>query len=173
MIKRIVRLLYQLLWDVIKEVFIKAALIIVRLCHCRVRTSWVDPSANYAEDIVYLPGLNLWRGWMEIPNKTAKYICANIINCMINVTCIALALCSTSWTKLLWDPQLTSVPGRQTMVDSHPGEGDECQDDFINQRSVFHSHLMYATEVCPVNIIHNVSHCKSKLSLLNWFLRQQ
>jgi len=39
MIKRIVVLHYQRFWDVIKELLIKAALIVVWLCHRWVQTS--------------------------------------------------------------------------------------------------------------------------------------
>jgi hypothetical protein len=57
-------------------------------------------------------------------------------------------------------------------VDGRWGEGNECQVDFINQWSIFNSHLSYAIEVCPVNMLHNFSRCKSKLALLNWSSRQ-
>jgi hypothetical protein len=93
----------------------------------------VDPSADHAADIVYLFGLNLWRGRTKIRVETTKYICAYIINRVINVSCIALTLCSTSWTKLWRDPKLACFPGRQTMVDGRCGEGNECRVDFINQ----------------------------------------
>jgi len=145
----------------------------VRLCHRWVCTSWVDPSADHAADIVYLFGFNFWRGRTKIRIRMAKYICACIINRVINVSCNPHALCSTSWTKLWRDPKHACFPGRQTMVDGHCGEGNECQVDFINQWSNFHSHLLYAIEVCPVNKIHNFSRCKLKLALLNWLSRQR
>jgi len=165
--------LYQLLRDVIKDVLVKAALIVVKLCHRWVCTSWVHPSADHAADIVYLFRLNLWRRRRKIRFETMKYICACIINHVINVSWIALMFCSTSWTKLWQDPILACFPGRQTMVDGRCGEGNECWVDFINQWSIFHSHLSYAIEVYPVNKIHNFSRCKSKLALLNWSSRQR
>jgi len=103
MITRIVGLLSQLLRDVIKEVLITAAQIVLRLCHHWVRTRWEDPSANYAADIIYLFGLNLCQGRMKIRVQTTEYISAWIINHLLNVTGIALTLCSTSWSKLGWD----------------------------------------------------------------------
>jgi len=145
----------------------------VRLCHRWVCTSWVDPPADHAADIVYRFGLNLWRGRTEIRVETTKYICACIISRVINVSCIALRLCSTSWTNLWQDHKLACFPGRQTMEYGCCGEGNVCRIDFINQWSIFHSHLSYAIEVCPVNKIHNFSPCKSKLALLNWLSRQQ
>jgi len=172
-IKRIVGLLYQLFWDVIKEVLITAALIVVRLCHRSVHTSWVDPSADHAADTVYLFGWNLWRGRTTIRVKTMHYICACIINCENNVACIAHMLCFTSWTKLWQDCTLACFPGRQAIVDGRHGEANECQVDFINQWSIFHSHLSDAIEICPVNKMHNFSHCKLKLALLNWLSSQQ
>jgi len=170
--KRIVGLLYQLLQDVIKEVLLNAALIVVRLCPRWVCTSWVDPLADHAMDIIYHFGLNLWWGRTKIWVKRTKYICACSFNPVINVPCITIMLCSTSWTKLQWDPKLACVLGQQTMVDGRCGEGNECWVDFINQWSIFHSHLSYAIEVCPVNKIHNFSRCKSNLALLNWSSRQ-
>ena len=142
------------------------------LCHCSVRTSWVDLLANHAADIVYLLGYNLWRGRMTIHIEMMKYICACIINCVINVSCIILTLCSTSWTKLWHDPNLACCPGCQTIVDGHRGVGNQCQVDFINQWSIFHSHLSYAIEVCRVNKIPNFSHWKSKFPYLNWWSRR-
>jgi len=62
-----------------------------------------------------------------------KYIFACIINCVINVSCIALTLRSTSWTNLWREPKLACSSGRQTMVDGRRGEGNECLVDFINQ----------------------------------------
>jgi len=171
-IKRIVRLLYKLLRDVIKEVLIKAALIIVRLCHRWVRTSWVDTSADHAADIVYHLSLNLWQGRTKICVETTKCICAGIINPLINIYCITLRLCSISWTKLWWDPELACFPDQQTMVDRYCGEGNEYRVDFTNQWSIFNSHLLHAIEVCPVNKIQNFSRCKSKLALLNLSSRQ-
>jgi len=52
-IKRIVVLLNQLLQHVFKEVLIKAALSVVRLCHHWVRTSWVDCTVWYSAHINY------------------------------------------------------------------------------------------------------------------------
>jgi len=164
--KRIIGLPYQVLRGIIKEVLIKPTLIVVRLCHHWVRTRSVDPSANHAADIVYLFGLNLWWGRMKIPIETTKYLCACMINWVINVSCITLTLCSTSWTKLCRNPKLASLPGRQITVDGRCGEGNECRVNFINQWSIFHSPLSYAIEVYPVNKIHNFGRCKSKLALL-------
>jgi hypothetical protein len=93
----------------------------------------VDPSADHASDIFYLFGLNLWQGRTKIRVKTTKYICACIINWMINVSSIALTLCSTSWTTLWRDPKLTCFQGRQATVDGWCGEGNECRVDFIIQ----------------------------------------
>ena len=173
MIKRIVGLLYHLLWDVIKEVLIKAALIVLRLCHRWVCTSWVDSTADKAADIVDLFDLNLERGRKKICIETKKYICVCTINSVIDVSCIAFMLCSISWTKLWQYHQLACYPGRQTMVDLGLGEGNPCPVDFINQWSIFHAHLSYAIEVCPVNKILNVCSCKSKHALLNCSSRQQ
>jgi len=161
-------MLNKLLRDPIKNILIKAALIVVRLCHRWVHTSWVDRSADHAADIVYLVGSNLWRGRTQICIEMTKYMCACIIDHVINVSCIALTLCSTSQTELWRDPNLACFAGRQTMLNTRCGEGTECQVDFINQWFIVHSHLSYAKEVCLVNKIHNFSHCKSKLALLIW-----
>jgi len=171
MIKRIVGLLYRLLQGIYKELQMNATLIIVRLCHHWVYTSWVDHSPNHAADIVYLFGWNLWWGRTKIYVKMMKHICGCVINCMINVFCVMLILCSTSWTKLLQDLKHAGFPGKKTLVDGHRGEGNECWVDFIHQ-AVFHSHLSYALEVWVVNKIHNFSCCKSELALLNWSSRQ-
>jgi len=173
MIDRIVGLLYQLPQDIMRKVLIKATLIVVRLCHRWVHTSWVDPLANLAGDIVYLCGLNHWGGRIKIRIATTKYICACIINRMLHVSCITLTLCSSSWTKLWQNSNLASLPGQQTMVDVRCGEGNECQVEFITQWWIFHSHLSYAMEVCPLNKIYNFNHFQSKLALLNWLSRQQ
>jgi len=173
MIEWIVGLLYQLLQDLIEVVLINAALIVVRLCHCWVRISWVDPSANHTVDIVYLIGLGFRRGKTNIRVQMTKYISACFINRRINVCCIAVMMCSTSWTKLWRDPELSCFPGWHSVVDVRCSEGNECLVDIINQWYFFHSHLLYAIEVCPVNKIHNFSRCKSKLALLNWSSRQR
>ena len=145
----------------------QTALILVQLCRCWVRTSWVDPSAHHAADIVFLLGLNSWRGRMKIRVEMTKYIPTCTIHRMINVPCIALTLCSTSCTSLWRDTQLACSPCQQTMVDGGCGERNGCQVEFINQWSILHSHLSYAIEVCPVNMIHNISLCKSNLAFLN------
>jgi len=173
MITRIVGVPYQLLREVMKELLIKAALIVVRLCHSSVHACGVDPSANYVTDIVYLFGLNRRQGRMKIRIETTKFVCACIINFVIVVSCIALTLCSTSWTKLWQNPKLSSFHGQLTMVDGSHGEGNEWQVDFINQWSTFHSHLSYAIGECPVNKIYNFSRCKLKLVLLNSSSRQR
>ena len=162
------RLLYQLLREVIKEALIKAALIVLRLCHRWVCTSFVDPSADHAGDTVYLLGLNLRWGRMTIHVERTKNICACMINRVINVPGIALTLCSTSWTKLRRNTKLACFPGRQAMVDGRCGERNEWLVDCITQWCIFHSHLSYAIEVCPVNNIHSFSCCKLKLALRNW-----
>ena len=66
---RIVRVLYQLLRDIIKEVLIKAALIIVRLCDRWVRTSWVDRSATMLRMVsIFL----VWTCVKEEPTSTSR-----------------------------------------------------------------------------------------------------
>jgi len=97
----------QLLRDVIKIVIIEATLIIMRLCNCGVCRNWVDTSVNHPANIVCFFGLNVWRERTKIRAKTTKWISANIINPFFNVSCIALTLCSTSWTNLWQDPKCT------------------------------------------------------------------
>jgi len=172
-IERIVRLLYQLLKDVIKEDLIKAALIGVRLCHRWVHTIGVDLLANHPAVTVKHFGLNLWRKRTIIHVETTNYICACIINCIIDVSCIAPTLWSTSWTKPRLHPKCACFPGRQTMVDGSHCEGNECRVDLINQWFIIHYHLSYAIEVCLVNNIHSFSFCKAKLALLNRLSRQR
>jgi len=94
MIKRIVGLLCQLLRDVIKAVFIKAALIILRLCHRWVCTSWGDTSANHAVDIAYLFLLNFMRGRTKIRVERTKHICACIIYWVKNVSYLSHLSCA-------------------------------------------------------------------------------
>jgi len=72
MIKRIVRQLYQVLQNVIKEVLIKAALMVVRLCYRWVHTRGVDPSANLAVGNVYHFRLKLLRGRTKIHVEMTK-----------------------------------------------------------------------------------------------------
>jgi len=91
--KRIVRLLYHLLCDMIKKVPIKAAIIVVSLCHCWVHTCSVDPSANHAADIVHHFGLNIWQTRTKIHVETLKYIQAWIIHRVISVHLLHL-LCA-------------------------------------------------------------------------------
>jgi len=109
----------------------------------------------------------------KVQVEMTKFICVRNDNRVINVSCIALMLCSTSWTKYWWDPKLAYFPGQQTMVDCRHGEGNECRVDFHRQWSIFHSHLSYAIVVCSVNKIHNFSCYKSKRVLLNWMSSQQ
>jgi hypothetical protein len=52
---------------------------------------------------------------------------------MIKVPCITHALRSTSSTKLWRNSELVCFAGRQTVVDSQCGEGNEYQVDYINQ----------------------------------------
>ena len=171
-IEKLVGLLDQLLWDIIKEVLINAVLIFVRLCDCWVHISWVDSLANHAVDIVDHFGLNLWWGRSRIRVEMMKCICDFINNCVINVFCSVLTLCSTSWTQLWRDHIPACFPGEETMLDLHYGAGNECRVDLINWWSIFHSHMSYTIEVCPVNMILNCSCYKLKLVLLNWLSRK-
>jgi len=132
-IKSSVRILYLRLWEVIKNVLIKAALIIGRLCQCWVHTSWGDSLGNHAMDPVNHSGLNIMRGITKICVATMQSICACIIHCVINVSCMALTLSSTPWSNLWWDPKVACFPGRQTMVDGHRSEGNQCQVDYMSQ----------------------------------------
>jgi len=93
----------------------------------------VDPVANHAADVVYRFGSNLRQGRMNIGVERTKYSCACSIDRVINGSRILLTLRSTSWTKLWPDPELTSCPGRKTVVDGRLSEGNECWVDFINQ----------------------------------------
>jgi len=115
-ITTIVWLLYQLLQDIIKEVFINGGLIDVSVSHRWLRTSCVDPFVNHAPDIIQLLALNRWWGRMKIQVERTKYIQACIMNWMIYVSCIALILCSNSWTKLWQDPKLGYCPDWQMLV---------------------------------------------------------
>jgi len=67
---------YQLLWDIIRYVFINAALIILRQWHCGVHTYWLDSSANHVADIAYPFGSNLCQERQKVHFKQTKYICA-------------------------------------------------------------------------------------------------
>jgi len=156
-----------------KEVLIKAAPIVVRLCHPCVHTSRADPWENHAAGIVYLVGSNLRQGRTKIDFETTKFIWPCIIHGVINVSCIALRLCSAAWTKLWKDAQPACDPGQQTMVDVCHGEGNECWVDFINWWSMIHSHLFDAMKVCPVNTINNVSQGKLTCALRNWLSKQR
>ena len=109
----------------------------------------------------------------EIRVERTKSICACIINRVINVSCIALTLCSTTWTKIWQDPKVACLPGQQTLLDDYQSEGNEYRIDCSVQWSVIHSHVAYAIEVCPVNIIPNFSGWNWKLTLLNWSSRQR
>jgi len=172
-IAQFVRLLNQLLRDVIKADLFLAALIVERLCHYWECNRWVDPLLNDVADTIYLSGMNIWWGWWKIRIEMTKYPYQRIINLVIDVFRIALTLCSASWTKLWQDPKLASFQGQQTIVDAQHGEGNERRIDFINKWSVSHSHVSYAIEVCAVNKIHNFSWCKLKLALQNWSSRQR
>jgi len=171
--KRIVGLLYQLLRDVIKEVIIKAGLVVVRSRYGWVRSKWVDPWAYHAGNIIYHFGFTLWQGRMKIRVGTRKYIYACTLNCMINLSWIPLTLCSTSWTTLWWDPTLTCVPSRQRTADGLRIDGNECLVNSIKQWSIFHYNMSFAIQVCLVNKIHNFGHCKSKVAFLMWLSRQR
>jgi hypothetical protein len=81
-----------------KDLLIKAALIIVRLCHYWVCTSWVGSLANLAAYTLYLSGFNLWQGTMKMQIKTTTFVNACILKREMNVSCIELMLWSTSWT---------------------------------------------------------------------------
>ena len=153
LIKRNVGLLYQLLWDIMKKALINTALFVVRLCHRWVCTSCVDPSRKQAVDIVYIFGLKLCRGRMKICIETTRYNCACTINRFIEFSFIVLNLCSTSWTKLSQDPNITWHPGWQSMVNgSHSGNND-CQVDFINQWSICYWHLSYAIDDTSLGLV--------------------
>jgi len=169
----VVGLLYKLLWDVFKKVHIEAPLMIVRMCQRWVRTSWVDPSVNHATDTDYLFSFNIWRGRRKICFKTMKCSCACIIHCVINVSCSALRLCSTFWTKQWPNPKLACFPDRLIILDGHPGECNDCRVDFIRQWSNFHFYLSCAIDVYLVKNIHHLCRIKSKLALLNWSSSQQ
>jgi len=95
-----------------------------------------------------------------------KHLSGSIINLVINVFCIAIMLCSTSWAKLWWDHKLARLSGLQTMVDGHRRESNQCSVDDINRWSIFYSHVSYAIDVHPVNMINNFSVCKLELELL-------
>jgi len=133
---------------------------------------WILPQ-YHAVDSVYLFASNLWQGRTKIRVDKTKYICACIHKCVINISYIALTLCSTSWTKLRRNMKPASSAGWQTMSDGGYSESNECRIDFINQWSIFHSYLSYTIEVSLVNNLHNFSGCKLKLALLNWLSRQQ
>lgn len=96
MSERIVRLLYQLLQDVIMDVHFNAAMIVAWLCHRCVCMSSVDALVNHAANIVHFVALNLWQGRTKINVQTMKYICACHSKCKIHVSCITLIMCSTS-----------------------------------------------------------------------------
>jgi len=93
----------------------------------------MDSSATHAAANGNLFDLNNWRGRTKIRIVLAKFISACIINPGIYFPCIPLLLCSISWTKLWWDHKLTSVLGRQVMVDDRRGVVNDCPVDFINQ----------------------------------------
>jgi hypothetical protein len=61
----------------------------------------------------------------------------------------------------------------QTIVDGNCSVWPECRVAFINQRSIIHLDLLYATEACLDNQIHSVSCCKSKLALITSSSRQR
>jgi hypothetical protein len=64
-IKCNIALLNRPLWDINKKVLRKSLLIVVRLYHHWVSTSWVDPSENHIADCIYLFCYNLRRGEMK------------------------------------------------------------------------------------------------------------
>jgi hypothetical protein len=132
MIKRIVELVYQPLKHVLKEVVIKAGLIIVRLGHCWVCPSGVDPSVDHAADIVYLFAWNPGLERTKIRFEMMKYVISWINYQVIEVSYIALTLCSTSRAKLAGDPELACILGRQTMVDGLCTECIECRGHYMN-----------------------------------------
>jgi len=172
-IERIVGLIHKLLWDRIKEVLNIAALIVERLCHSWGHPSWVDSSTHHAVDLVNLLGWNLWWGRTKVGAEIKRFICAWNINRVHNASCIAFTLCSTSLSKLLLDPKLVWVSGRQIMVDGSHSECKEHQLDVIKQWYIIDGHFSYAIEACPAYQIYNFRHCKSKLALLSWSSREQ
>jgi len=137
--KRIIGQLCQLLGDAIKEVLMQGAIIVVKLCHRRVHTCWVDPLGTHAADIWHLFGSDISRRKTIIYFEMMKPISASIIQCAINVSSLALTLCSTFWTWISQDLELSCFPGRQNVVDGGCGEGNKCWVDFINQWSIIHS----------------------------------
>lgn len=163
MVKRIVGLLYWLLCHVIKEVLFIAAPIIVKLCHRWVCTSSVDPLLNCAAHRVYFLHLNFWHGSTKSFIEITKYISACSVGRVITVCCIACVLYSTSRKRVWWNLNDVYLTDGQTLVDGHCGTGNQCMVVGNNERSIFDSHLSYATEVCLVIKIHNFSPFKSNL----------
>ena len=133
MINWIGRLLCMLCQDISKNVLITATMIMLRLCHRWVHTSWVDPLTNHGADIANHIGQNLCRGTMQIHRERMKCISVCIMNLVINVSCIAPMLSFITWAKLWRDPEHGSFACWKTIVNSHCGEGNECRFDFINR----------------------------------------
>jgi hypothetical protein len=84
----------------------------VRLCYCWVCSSQANSLTNHPADIVYLFHINRLKGRMWLHIEIIKYIFACIIARMINVSCMAPTLCSTSWTNLWQNPKLVSFLGQ-------------------------------------------------------------
>jgi len=171
--ERIAGLQYQLLQDVIKEVIIRAALDLCEvvpslgpfllsgslreLCCGYCLSFWLEPlgrkNQNLSRDGDIHPRMHYY------PHEKYFLYCTYIGLHLLNQTLAG------PWTR--------HFPVRQTIFDSRCGEGNECQVHFINQWSIFDSYLSYAIEVYPVNKIHNISRCKSRLAVLNWSSRQR
>jgi len=167
-IRRHVRRISQLFWNIIKEVLIKTALTIVRLCHHWVSICWVDPLVHHVSDNIYDCGMNIWWGRTNIPLETTKYIYACIINLAINDSGTALMLCCTSWTNLWQNPNVASFQDWQTIVDGRCEEGDECWVGIINQQCIYRSRSSYAIYLYMVFTNYHFSRCKLKLAHLHW-----
>jgi hypothetical protein len=112
--------------------------------------------------------MKIWRGRTKIPVKMMQLFCACSINPEIFHSCITLMLCSTSWAKLWQDLKIGCFQGQQTIVHGRHSDGNKWHIDLIHWWSIIQDHLSDAIEVCPLSMIHNFRHCKSKLSLLNW-----
>jgi len=135
--KRTVRVLYHLPWNILKKVPIKAALIVVGLCHPLVSTSSVKRLVNHAMNIVMPCGLNLRGGRRKIHLEVMIYIPICIIHHVMNVSCIAFRSCFTSWIKLVLYYKLTSVPARRMILYWHHNKRNEFRVDFINKHLSF------------------------------------
>jgi len=170
---RFVLLRYQLSQDIITNVLIIAARIIVKFWHTWVHTCCVDSLVNHGADSAYVSASIL--GWplVKISVAMMDFIGVCTMHRVINVSCIVYMFCFTFWTTLWWDSILTWIQGRQIMVNSCYSKGNQCLVDSINQGLIIHSNLWYTIEVCPVNDMHHFSPCHWNLGLLKRLTRQQ